>query len=52
MKFRGEVALVRNCGSAYEEESRLKPLEWLNDVNLHERLQVEPLPDQPTERQS
>jgi hypothetical protein len=46
MKFRGEVALVRNCGSANEEESRLKLLAWLNDVNLHERLQ-EPLPDQP-----
>jgi hypothetical protein len=52
MKFRGEVHWCETVEAANEEEARLKLLERLNDVNLHERLQVEPLPDQPTERQS
>jgi hypothetical protein len=47
MKFRGEVHWSETMEAANEEEAQLKLLERLNDVNLHRRLQVEPLPDQP-----
>lgn len=47
MKLRSEVHWYETREAANEDEARLNLLERRNDVNLHERLQVEPLPKQP-----
>ena len=47
MKLRSEVHWYETREAANEDEARLNLLEPRNDVNLHERLQVEPLPKQP-----
>ena len=46
-KLRGGTRQCETAGAAYEEETRLKLLAELNDVDLHERLQAQPLPGRP-----
>jgi hypothetical protein len=46
-EFRDDVRRYETVGTTNEEETRLKLLERLNDIDLYERLRAEPLPGQP-----